>query len=155
LSLSGQFLIDDTFLAGEGVTDFDAYRVDPSQPLSSDFFMPDSRQPPAGREFGGEGLMLARVTAQPDHRNREASHDLPQVQASRTAPVPLSSNQNGGPARAGPQTKRTARVSADQDCSNCGGVIVDPFGGAGTTLIAAADWRYRAPRRQRSALRAV
>ena len=79
MSLSGQFLIDDTFLAGEGVTDFDAYRVDPSQPLSSDFFMPDSRQPPAGREFGGEGLMLARVTAQSDHRNREASHDLPQV----------------------------------------------------------------------------
>src|SRR5262249_41704721 len=33
-SFTGQFLIDDTFLAGEGVTDFDAYRVDPSQPLS-------------------------------------------------------------------------------------------------------------------------
>src|SRR5215472_4406583 len=27
-SFTGQFLIDDTFLAGEGVTDFDAYRVD-------------------------------------------------------------------------------------------------------------------------------
>src|SRR5262249_30099837 len=53
-SFTGQFLIDDTFLAGEGVTDFDAYRVDPSQPLSPDFFVP-------GR---GEGLMLARVAAQ-------------------------------------------------------------------------------------------
>jgi len=45
---TGQFLIDDTFLAGEGVTDFDAYRVDPSQPLSPDFFVPDSSKPPPG-----------------------------------------------------------------------------------------------------------
>ena len=29
-SFTGNFLIDDTFLAGEGVTDFDRYRVDPS-----------------------------------------------------------------------------------------------------------------------------
>src|SRR5215813_14127080 len=47
-SFTGQFLIDDTFLAGEGVTDFDAYRVDPSQPLSLDFFVPDSSKPPPG-----------------------------------------------------------------------------------------------------------
>src|SRR5262252_1280661 len=47
-SFSGQFLIDDTFLAAEGVTDFDAYRVDPSQPLSPDFFVPDSSKPPRG-----------------------------------------------------------------------------------------------------------
>jgi citronellol/citronellal dehydrogenase len=47
-------LIDDTFLAGEGVTDFDAYRVDPSQPLSSDFFMPDSRQPPPGASLAAK-----------------------------------------------------------------------------------------------------
>src|SRR5918912_1389993 len=33
-SFSGNFLIDDTFLAGEGVTDFDRYRADPSQPLA-------------------------------------------------------------------------------------------------------------------------
>jgi citronellol/citronellal dehydrogenase len=45
-SFTGQFLIDDTFLAGEGVTDFDAYRVDPSQPLSLDFFVPDASKPP-------------------------------------------------------------------------------------------------------------
>ena len=32
-SFTGNFLIDDTFLAGEGVTDFDHYRVDPSEPL--------------------------------------------------------------------------------------------------------------------------
>ena len=44
---TGQFLIDDTFLAGEGVTDFDQYRVDPTQPLHVDFFVPDDSQPPA------------------------------------------------------------------------------------------------------------
>jgi citronellol/citronellal dehydrogenase len=47
-SFTGQFLIDDTFLAAEGVTDFDRYRVDPSVPLQSDFFVPDDSLPPAG-----------------------------------------------------------------------------------------------------------
>jgi citronellol/citronellal dehydrogenase len=47
-SFTGQFLIDDTFLAGEGVTDFDRYRVDPREPLAPDFFVPDANQPPAG-----------------------------------------------------------------------------------------------------------
>jgi citronellol/citronellal dehydrogenase len=45
---TGHFLIDDTFLAGEGITDFDRYRVDPSQPLAPDFFVPDHMPPPAG-----------------------------------------------------------------------------------------------------------
>jgi citronellol/citronellal dehydrogenase len=44
---TGHFLIDDTFLAGEGVTDFDPYRVDPGQPLFMDFFVPDDSLPPA------------------------------------------------------------------------------------------------------------
>ncbi len=43
---TGQFLIDDTFLAGEGVTDFARYRVDPSVPLALDFFVPDDPPPP-------------------------------------------------------------------------------------------------------------
>jgi citronellol/citronellal dehydrogenase len=47
-SFTGRFLIDDTFLAAEGVTDFDRYRVDPSQPLSPDFFVPDDSKPPPG-----------------------------------------------------------------------------------------------------------
>jgi citronellol/citronellal dehydrogenase len=47
-SFSGQFLIDDSYLAGEGVADFDRYRVDPSQPLAPDFFVPDTPPPPAG-----------------------------------------------------------------------------------------------------------
>ncbi|MBS8261226.1 NAD(P)-dependent oxidoreductase [Roseibium polysiphoniae] len=44
--LSGQFLIDDTFLASRGVTDFDGYRVDPSVALAPDFFVPDDSVAP-------------------------------------------------------------------------------------------------------------
>jgi citronellol/citronellal dehydrogenase len=47
-SFTGNFLIDDTFLAGEGVTDFDQYRVDPSLPLHVDFFVPETMPPPKG-----------------------------------------------------------------------------------------------------------
>jgi citronellol/citronellal dehydrogenase len=47
-SFSGNFLIDDTFLTGEGVSDFDQYRVDPSRPLQVDFFVPDNSPPPPG-----------------------------------------------------------------------------------------------------------
>ena len=47
-SFTGNFLIDDTFLSGEGVTDFDKYRADPTQPLSPDFFVPDDSVPPSG-----------------------------------------------------------------------------------------------------------
>ncbi|HEU5018160.1 MAG TPA: NAD(P)-dependent oxidoreductase [Pseudolabrys sp.] len=48
VEFTGNFLIDDTFLAGEGVHDFDRYRVDPSQPLQPDFFVPDDMPPPIG-----------------------------------------------------------------------------------------------------------
>ena len=81
-----------------------------------------------------------------------------------------------------PTVKPVAMIAdAIRDCSNRGGLILDPFGGAGTTLIAAertgtprpcdraqsdlrrrqhralaaADRRYRAPCRQRAAVRAV
>jgi len=53
-SFSGNFLIDDTFLASEGVTDFDRYRVDPTQPLQVDFFVPDSMPPPKGVSLGAK-----------------------------------------------------------------------------------------------------
>lgn len=43
---TGNFLIDDTFLAGEGVTDFDHYRVDPTKALQPDFFVPKDMPPP-------------------------------------------------------------------------------------------------------------
>jgi citronellol/citronellal dehydrogenase len=44
-SFTGHFLIDDVFLAGEGVADFEKYRVDPSVPLAPDFFVPDDTPP--------------------------------------------------------------------------------------------------------------
>jgi citronellol/citronellal dehydrogenase len=44
---SGNFLIDDTFLADRGVTDFDRYRVDPTKALAPDFFVPDDSPAPA------------------------------------------------------------------------------------------------------------
>lgn len=47
-TFSGNFIIDDTFLAAEGITDFDQYRVNPSQPLQVDFFVPDTVPPPKG-----------------------------------------------------------------------------------------------------------
>jgi citronellol/citronellal dehydrogenase len=52
VSFTGNFLIDDTFLASEGVSEFDNYRVDPSQPLQVDFFVPDTMPPPAGVSLG-------------------------------------------------------------------------------------------------------
>jgi len=47
-TFTGNFLLDDTFLAGEGVTDFDRYRADPAQRLQIDFFVPDDMPPPKG-----------------------------------------------------------------------------------------------------------
>jgi citronellol/citronellal dehydrogenase len=44
--LTGRFLIDDTLLAERGVTDFEQYRVDPSESLALDFFVPDDIAPP-------------------------------------------------------------------------------------------------------------
>jgi citronellol/citronellal dehydrogenase len=48
-SFTGQFAIDDTLLHTlGGVTDFEHYRVDKSQPLASDFFVPSDSVPPPG-----------------------------------------------------------------------------------------------------------
>lgn len=45
---TGNFLIDDTFLYENGVTDFEKYRVDPTKKLAPDFFVPDVPAPPPG-----------------------------------------------------------------------------------------------------------
>ncbi len=47
-SFTGNFLIDDSFLAGEGITDFEQYRVNPTEPLAPTFFVPDDPPPPPG-----------------------------------------------------------------------------------------------------------
>jgi citronellol/citronellal dehydrogenase len=49
---TGNFLIDDTFLYGEGERDFEKYRVDPTQPLMPDFFVPENIPPPPGVKIG-------------------------------------------------------------------------------------------------------
>ena len=49
-TFSGNFLIDDTFLASEGITDFERYRVDAGEPLAADFFVPDAIEAPPGVE---------------------------------------------------------------------------------------------------------
>jgi citronellol/citronellal dehydrogenase len=53
-SFTGHFLIDDTFLAGEGVTDFEKYRSAPGEPLAGTFFVPDDLPPPPGVEISGK-----------------------------------------------------------------------------------------------------
>ncbi len=47
-AFTGNFLIDDTFLAENGMTDFDRYRADPTKPLAPDFFVPGDSPPPPG-----------------------------------------------------------------------------------------------------------
>jgi citronellol/citronellal dehydrogenase len=49
---TGNFLIDDTFLYGEGVRDFEKYRVDPTRPLMPDFFVPADMPAPPGVKIG-------------------------------------------------------------------------------------------------------
>ena len=44
--LTGQFLIDDTFLTSRSITDLDQYRVDPTRDMTPDFFVPASSLPP-------------------------------------------------------------------------------------------------------------
>ena len=45
-SLTGQFLIDDSFMWENGVRDFEGYRADPSVDLMQDFFVPAESMPP-------------------------------------------------------------------------------------------------------------
>ena len=47
-SFTGNFLIDDSFLAAEGIADFEKYRVEPGAPLAPTFFVPDDPPPPPG-----------------------------------------------------------------------------------------------------------
>jgi citronellol/citronellal dehydrogenase len=48
LTFTGSFVIDDTFLAECGESDFDKYRMDPDAELLPDFFVPDEIAPPPG-----------------------------------------------------------------------------------------------------------
>jgi citronellol/citronellal dehydrogenase len=54
-ALTGRFLIDDSFLAELGVRDFEPYRVDATQVLARDFFLPDDIAPPPNVETVEQG----------------------------------------------------------------------------------------------------
>jgi len=51
---TGNFLIDDTLLVENGVTDFDKYRVDPTVDLMGDFFVPEDSVPPVSLKAVGK-----------------------------------------------------------------------------------------------------
>jgi len=70
-------------------------------------------------------------------RNRTNVWDYPAQNTSQAA----SKNQRAGHARAKPVS---LVVDAIRDCSNRNGIILDPFGGVGTTLIAAEKTRRKA-----------
>jgi citronellol/citronellal dehydrogenase len=54
-SFTGHFLIDDSFLASEGVTDFEKYRAVPGEPLAGVFFVPEVQPlPPPGVRNDGK-----------------------------------------------------------------------------------------------------
>jgi citronellol/citronellal dehydrogenase len=55
-AFTGNFLTDDAFLAGEGVTDFEGYQVNPSVPVVPDLFVPPESVPTGA----GEGLNARR-----------------------------------------------------------------------------------------------
>jgi citronellol/citronellal dehydrogenase len=52
-SFTGHFLIDDSFLAGEGVTDFEKYHAVPGAELAPTFFVPEFPPPPPGVTVSG------------------------------------------------------------------------------------------------------
>ncbi len=56
---TGHFLIDDTFLFENGVTDFEPYKMDPDQPLLPDFFVPAEGYP------APPGVAVLDLPAQP------------------------------------------------------------------------------------------
>src|SRR4030095_7017336 len=53
-SFTGNFLIDDSFLAAEGITDFEKYRVAAREPLAPTLRVPDDPPPPPGVSGTGE-----------------------------------------------------------------------------------------------------
>src|SRR3989449_5477264 len=53
-SFTGNFLIDDTLLAAEGITNFEKYRVDAGEPLAPTFFVPEDPAPPPGVSVTGQ-----------------------------------------------------------------------------------------------------
>lgn len=53
VDFTGNFLIDDSFLIDEGMTDLDQYSVTPGEPLLPDFFVPEDPPTPEGVTLAG------------------------------------------------------------------------------------------------------
>ncbi len=53
VSFTGNFIIDDSFLVSEGLTDLDQYSVQPGTALLPDFFVPDEPAAPEGVVLAG------------------------------------------------------------------------------------------------------
>lgn len=53
---TGNFVIDDSFLVAEGITDLDVYSVTPGEPLLPDFFVPEEPPAPEGVEIMDVGF---------------------------------------------------------------------------------------------------
>ena len=122
---TGHFLIDDTFLYGEGVRDFEQYRVDPSMPLAEVFFTPSEPPPPPGvvidsqrdiRELEG---ITPEILTSPGH---SAPHDNAADQPSRLSRSRHPARPSGaaGPAagdrpRAGEREIRDPRARTGAD----------------------------------------
>src|SRR5262249_15908425 len=53
-TFTGHFLIDDSFLGGAGVPDFEKYRAVPGEPLAGTFFVPEEPAPPSGVSIRGK-----------------------------------------------------------------------------------------------------
>ena len=49
-SCTGNFFVDDTFLASRGVGDFSGYRIDPATDLRAGMFLREDDLPPPGRD---------------------------------------------------------------------------------------------------------
>ena len=105
-SFTGNFLIDDTFLAGEGVNDFDKYRVDPTQPLAPDFFVPDNSSLPKGVSLAA----LKSVSVNPPVRGLECEMTTLLV----THPAGLNHITPAGHPERPDRLRAVARVLADQ-----------------------------------------
>ena len=95
-------------IAGEGVTDFEKYRMDPTQPLAPCFFTPDVPPPPKGVVIAGKrdirgvpnpavsGLSAQETTIANDHTAHQPSR------------LPRSPHPDGPSRAAGPAARRRA-----------------------------------------------
>ena len=65
-SFTGHFLIDDTFLAGEGVTDFEHYRADPARAAGAGLLRAGQSAAAAGRQRCRQKMGMSAFPRRPE-----------------------------------------------------------------------------------------